>query len=170
MLYTRRPEILRRAFSLIPEYLRTAEDPRMVNLMDYGVQLGRRFRALKFWFVMRYFGRDRLAAIIRGHVGMAREFAAWIQDDPRFELAAPVPLSLVCFRWKGSDADNQRLMDSVNSTGKAFLSHTALRGRFVLRLAVGNIKTTRQDMALVWRVIREEAGAIQAMATSCKVE
>lgn len=153
VFYTRKPEILRRAFSLVPEYLKTADDPRAVNLMDYGVQLGRRFRALKFWFVLRYFGHRKMIAIIRDHVAMAREFADRIHADDRFELAAPVPLSLVCFRLKSSDEVNQRLMNAVNATGKAFLSHTVLNGRFALRLAIGNIKTTRDDVALAWETI-----------------
>ncbi len=155
--YTRRPEILRRAFSLVPEYLRTADDPRAVNLMDYGVQLGRRFRALKLWFVMRYFGRERMAAILRSHIELARQFAAWVEADERFELAAPVPLSVVCFRMKGPDEPNRRLLDAVNASGEVFLSHTVLNGRFVLRLAVGNVATGRADIETAWRRIQAEA-------------
>src|SRR6185369_561414 len=135
VLYTRRPEVFKRAFSLIPEFLRTAEDSRVVNLMDYGVPLGRRFRALKLWFVMRYYGREGLAARIRNHVDWAQELAAMIAADDRFELCAPVPLSLVCFRRKGSDESNRKLLEQVNASGEVFLSHTALNGRFVLRLA-----------------------------------
>ena len=160
VLFTRRPEILRRAFSLIPEYLKTAEDPRAVNFMDYGVQLGRRFRALKFWFVMRYFGRERMAEIIRSHVKWAQEFSEWVRRDERFEVVAPVPLSLVCFRLKAGDEANRRLMDELNETGKVFLSHTVLNGNFVLRLAIGNIKTSREDIAGAWELIREIAGTI----------
>src|SRR5206468_11070395 len=103
VFYTRRPEVLRRAFSLIPEYLQSAADPRAVNLMDYGIPLGRRFRALKLWFVMRGFGREGLAGRIRDHVAWAQELAAWIAADGRFELCAPVPLSLVCFRRRAGD-------------------------------------------------------------------
>lgn len=158
VFYTRKPEILKRAFSLVAEYLKTAEDSRAVNLMDYGVQLGRRFRALKFWFVMRYFGHRKMIEIIRDHVAMAQELAGMVRGDDRFELAAPVPLSLVCFRLKAPDEANQRLMNAVNATGKAFLSHTVLNGKFALRLAIGNIKTTREDVALAWRTILDCAG------------
>jgi aromatic-L-amino-acid decarboxylase len=155
--YTRRPEILQRAFSLMPEYLRTIDDPRMVNLMDYGVPLGRRFRALKFWFVLRYFGRDGLIAILREHVRLAQEFAAWVDSDTDFEIAAPHPLSVVCFRLKGRDDDNRELMESVNATGDAFLSHTVLDGRFTLRFAVGNIHTGIEDVKAAWELIRGSA-------------
>jgi len=128
VLYTRHPEILKRAFSLVPEYLRTAEDPRALNLMDYGVPLGRRFRALKLWFVMRYYGREGLAARIRDHVAWARELAATIAADDRFELCAPVPLSLVCFRRKGSDDANRELLDRVERVGRSFsVAHRAQR-------------------------------------------
>src|SRR5580704_1001424 len=143
VLYTRKPEIFKRAFSLVPEYLRTTEDSRAVNYMDYGVPLGRRFRALKLWFVMRYYGREGLAARIRDHVAWAQELASTIAADTRFELCAPVPLSLICFRRRGSDAANRELLDKVNASGEIFLSHTALHGRFVLRLAIGNYMTTR---------------------------
>lgn len=158
--YTRRPDILRRAFSLVPEYLRTAEDGRAINLMDYGVPLGRRFRALKLWFVMRYFGRERMAAMVRSHVEWARSFASWVEQDERFELAAPVLLSLVCFRLRGSDEANRELMRRVNGTGRAFLSHTVLDGRFVLRFAIGNLRTTMEDVRLVWETVLAEAGAL----------
>jgi aromatic-L-amino-acid/L-tryptophan decarboxylase len=158
LLYTSRPEILRRAFSLVPEYLRTAQDDDAVNLMDYGVALGRRFRSLKLWFVMRYFGREKMAAIIAEHCAMAREVAAWIKADARFELAAPVPLSLLCFRLRGDDEASRALMDRVNASGTAFLSHTVLGGRFVIRWAIGNLRTTRSDLELVWQCIQTEAG------------
>ena len=154
VLYTRRPEILKRAFSLVPEYLRTAEDPRALNLMDYGVPLGRRFRALKLWFVMRYYGREGLAARIRDHVAWAQELAATIAADDRFELCAPVPLSLICFRRKGSDQANRELLDQVNASGEIFLSHTALNGRIVLRLAIGNHSTTRAHVQRAWEIVR----------------
>jgi aromatic-L-amino-acid decarboxylase len=153
--YTRRPDILRRAFSLVPEYLRTAEDAQVLNYMDYGVPLGRRFRSLKLWFVMRYFGHEGVAAIIRKHIQMAQDLACRIARDPRFELAAPAPLSLICFRVKGSDDDNRRLMERLNATGRVFLSHTVLNGRFVLRLAIGNMRTTEADVEEVWRLIQD---------------
>jgi aromatic-L-amino-acid decarboxylase len=154
--YTRRPDILRRAFSLVPEYLRVKEqqDARSVNLMDYGVPLGRRFRALKFWFVLRYFGRQGIERLLRAHIVWAQEFAGWVDADPRFERVAPTPFSVVCFRYRGSDEDNRRLLEKINSTGHLFLSHTELYGRFVLRIAIGNLATTREDVQAAWEMIQ----------------
>jgi aromatic-L-amino-acid decarboxylase len=154
VLYTRKPEVLKRAFSLIPEYLRTAEDPRALNLMDYGVPLGRRFRALKLWFVMRYYGREGLAARIRDHVAWAQEVAGQIAAASRFELCAPVPLSLICFRREGGDDANRELLEKINASGEVFLSHTVLDGRFVLRLAIGNHSTTRRHVQRAWELIQ----------------
>jgi aromatic-L-amino-acid decarboxylase len=155
VFYTRRPEVLRAAFSLIPEYLRTADHPRAVNLMDYGVALGRRFRALKLWFILRYYGREGLAEMLRGHVRMAQEFAAAVDADPRFERTAPSPFSVVCFRYKGSDQENQRILDKVNASGCAFISGTVLRGQFTMHLAVGNAFTTREHVTRAWDLIRQ---------------
>jgi aromatic-L-amino-acid decarboxylase len=159
--YTSRPDILSRAFSLIPEYLKTAADPKAVNLMDYGVPLGRRFRALKLWFVLRYYGREGIVRVLREHIRWAQELAKLIAADPDFEIAAPHPLSLVCFRYRGSDADNRRLMDAVNATGKVFLSHTVLNGRFVIRLAIGNIGTAWEDVVAVWSLVKQIAAGTQ---------
>jgi aromatic-L-amino-acid decarboxylase len=155
--YTRHPEILRRAFSLVPEYLRTSEDPRAVNYMDYGVQLGRRFRALKLWFVMRHYGREGIAELIRAHIGYAQRLAGLMREHPDFEVAAPTPFSLICFRYRGSDDENRALLEAVNGSGKAFLSHTVLNGRFVLRLAIGNIATQWEDLQETWNLIRQAA-------------
>ena len=155
VFYTSRPDILKRAFSLIPEYLQTAADPRAVNLMDYGVPLGRRFRALKLWFMLRSFGREGLASMIREHVRLAREFARQIEADPRFELVAPVPFSVVCFRQKGTDDENRALLDRVNSAGEVFISGTVLNGRFTLHLAVGNQATTESHVQHAWDLIRK---------------
>jgi aromatic-L-amino-acid decarboxylase len=155
--FTRRPEILRRAFSLVPEYLRTAEDPRIVNYMDYGVQLGRRFRALKLWFLMRYYGREELVRIIREQIGWAQELAALIDGEPRFERTAPAPFSVVCFRYKGSDDDNRRILEEVNAGGEFFISHTALHGRITLRIAIGNMMTTRDHVMRAWEEVRAAA-------------
>ena len=155
--YTRRPEVLRRAFSLVPEYLRTAQDGRAVNYMDYGVPLGRRFRSLKLWFVMRYFGREKLADMIRKQVSWARELAAAVDADPRFERTAPAPLSVVCFRYKGSDDENRRLLETVNASGEFFLSHTVLRGKYSLHLAIGNMGTTREHVMRAWEMVRRTA-------------
>ncbi len=156
--YTRRPDILRRAFSLVPEYLRPAENTRALNLMDYGIPLGRRFRSLKLWFLMRYFGRERLQQFLRTHMRWAREFAALVEADPRFERVAPVPFSVVCFRYQGSDEENRAILDHVNASGKAFLSHTVLNDRYVLRLAIGNLGTTWEDVAQAWELIQQAMG------------
>jgi aromatic-L-amino-acid decarboxylase len=155
--YTRKPEILRRAFSLVPEYLRTADDQRAVNYMDYGVQLGRRFRALKLWFVMRHYGREGIAELVRSHIGYAQRLAGLIREHPDFELSAPTPFSLICFRYRGSDDDNRALLEAVNSSGKAFLSHTVLNGKFVLRLAIGNMGTQWEDLQETWNLVRQAA-------------
>lgn len=153
--YTRRPDILRQAFSLVPEYLRASEDTRAHHLMDYGVPLGHRFRALKLWFVMRYFGLEGVRQIVRSHIQMAQRFASWVDADARFERVAPVPFSVVCFRKKGSDDDNHALLERVNASGKVFLSHTALNGRYVLRLAIGNLGTNENDVRVAWQLISE---------------
>jgi aromatic-L-amino-acid decarboxylase len=157
--YTRRPDILRRAFSLVPEYLRTAQDGRAVNYMDYGVPLGRRFRALKLWFVMRYFGREKLADMIRQQIAWAQDLAAAVDADPHFERTAPSPLSVVCFRYKGTDDENRRLLETVNASGEFFLSHTVLRGQYTLRLAIGNMGTTRDRVMRAWEMLRTLAPA-----------
>ena len=152
--YTRRPDILRRAFSLVPEYLRASEDPRAIHLMDYGVPLGHRFRALKFWFVLRYFGREGIERMLRAHISWAKEFAAWVDADSRFQRVAPVPFSVVCFRLKASDDHNRALLERVNASGKVFLSSTVLNDQFVLRVAIGNLGTTRQDVKNCWEIIK----------------
>jgi aromatic-L-amino-acid decarboxylase len=154
-LYTRRPEVLQRAFSLVREYLVTGDGSRAINMMDYGVPLGRRFRALKLWFVMRYYGREGLAKIIRSHVSSARELAALIDAHPDFERCAPTPFSAVCFRYRGSDEQNQILLERVNASGEVFLSQTTLCGRTVLRLAIGNMNTTRDHVLRAWELIRQ---------------
>lgn len=155
--YTRRPEVLRSAFSLVPEYLKNQEDPRAVNLMDYGVPLGHRFRALKFWFVLRYFGRERLAATLREHIALARRLVEEIGRDARFEIAAPVPFSTVCFRFKGSDAQNLAILEGVNRSGRFYISHTKLSERIILRIAIGNYGTTWEDVRQCWELVRELA-------------
>jgi aromatic-L-amino-acid/L-tryptophan decarboxylase len=155
--YTRRPDVLRRAFSLIPEYLRASEDPRAINLMDYGIPLGRRFRSLKLWFLMRYFGRERIQALLRQHIAWAKRLAEMISRDPRFEVVAPVPFSVVCFRYKGSDDDNRGLLEAVNATREVFLSHTVLNGRIVLRIAIGNLQTAWEDVQRAWELLQEKA-------------
>jgi aromatic-L-amino-acid/L-tryptophan decarboxylase len=163
-MFTRRPDVLRRAFSLVPEYLVTREQDDVVNLMDYGVQLGRRFRALKLWMVIRAFGADGLAARLRQQMAMARELAAWVDAAPDWERVAPVPFSLVCFRYAPAgtseadrDAANSAILERVNASGSAYLSHTKLDGRYVLRLAIGNLRTERRNVEHAWQLLREAA-------------
>jgi aromatic-L-amino-acid decarboxylase len=153
--YTRRPDILRRAFSLTPDYLKTQDDPRAHNLMDYGVPLGHRFRALKLWFVMRYFGRERIEAILRSHIQWAQGFAALVDAHPKFERVAPVPFSVVCFRYKGSDEENRAIQEKVNESGRVFISGTVLNGKFVLRLAIGNLATQWSDVGEAWELLQK---------------
>jgi len=155
--FCRRPEMLREAFSLTPPYLASQEDPRAVHLMDYRIALGSRFRALKLWFVMRCFGYRRVCAIIRQHIAWAKELAAEIGAHPRLEVAAPVTMSLVCFRHKAGDEATRRLMQLVNDSGTAFLSGNVLDGRFVARIAIGNIKTTREDVWTTWAAVKRFA-------------
>ena len=154
-LFSRRPEVLRRAFSLVPEYLRSDEEA--TNLMDYGPALGRRFRALKLWAVIRCYGRSGLQARIREHVRLAQLFASWVEAEPGWEVVAPVPFSVVCFRREGSDEENQAIVERANATGEVFVSPTVLRDRIVLRLAVGNLRTTAEDVERAWAVLREAA-------------
>jgi aromatic-L-amino-acid/L-tryptophan decarboxylase len=165
-LYCRRLNILRRAFTLTPEYLRTPEQDAVRNGSDYGVQLGRRFRALKLWMIIRYFGHEGLSARIREHCRLAREFASWVEASSDWEILAPTPFSVVCFRARPQtegetdaarlDALNERLMNAVNATGEAFLSHTKLNGVFTLRLAVGNIRTDETHVRRAWALLNEE--------------
>jgi aromatic-L-amino-acid/L-tryptophan decarboxylase len=152
--YTRRPDILRRAFSLVPEYLRASEDPKAIHLMDYGVPLGHRFRALKFWFVLRYFGREGIQRMLRMHIAWAKDFATWVDADSRFKRVAPVPFSVVCFRFRASDDENRALLERVNGSGKVFLSSTVLNDQVVLRLAIGNLGTTHEDVENCWEIVK----------------
>ena len=154
-LWTTRVEDFRRAFSLVPEYLRSADDA--VNLSELSVPLGRRFRALKLWAVLRCYGREGLQAAIREHVRLAALFASWVEAEPGWEVVAPHPFSLVCFRHEGSDEHNEAVMTRVNDGGQVFLSHARLDGRLVLRLAIGNYRTTEDDVRLAWDVLRAEA-------------
>jgi aromatic-L-amino-acid/L-tryptophan decarboxylase len=153
LLYTRRPDALREAFSIAPVYLRASEEG-VTNLTDYGPALGRRFRSLKLWAVIRCYGREGLQLVIREHQRLARLFASWVEEAPGWEVVAPVPFSLVCFRREGSDAENEALLDRVNASGEAYLSHTVLDGRYVLRLAVGNYRTTEDDVRRAWELLQ----------------
>jgi aromatic-L-amino-acid/L-tryptophan decarboxylase len=165
--YVKRPDVLERAFSLVPEYLVTREQDDVVNYMNYGVQLGRRFRALKLWMIIRAFGTDGLAARLRAHCELARQFASWVEASENWELMAPAPFSLVCFRYalgglpnEELDRRNEAIMHAVNDGGDVFLSHTRLHGRFTLRLAIGNIRTTEEHVALAWRRLNEAAATL----------
>jgi aromatic-L-amino-acid/L-tryptophan decarboxylase len=155
--YTRRPDILRRAFSLTPDYLKTQDDPRAHNLMDYGVPLGHRFRALKLWFVMRYFGRERIEAILRSHIRWAQDFAALVDAHPKFERVAPVPLSVVCFRYQGSDDENRAILERVNASDRMFIASTVLNGKLTLRLAIGQLETNWRDVQEAWELLQKAA-------------
>jgi aromatic-L-amino-acid decarboxylase len=154
VFYFRHPEMLRKAFSLSREYLKTPEGDSVTNQMDYSIQLGRRFRALKLWMVIRHYGVEGLQAILREHIRLARMFASFVESDPRFEIAAPVLFSTVCFRLKSGDSDNQELMDRVNATGRLFISNTILNGRLTLRFAIGNGRTAESHVRAAWDEIR----------------
>ena len=168
--YCRRMDVVRAAFSLVPDYLQTAEGTRGVrNLMDTGIQLGRRFRALKLWMVLRHFGAAGIRAALAEHIRLARLFASWVDGDSRFQRMAPVPFSVVCFRARpiaipvdALDRFNERLLDAVNATGDVFLSHTRLDGAIVLRLAVGHLETTEAHVARAWTLLTTHMAALAA--------
>ncbi|HEX6789455.1 MAG TPA: pyridoxal-dependent decarboxylase [Gaiellaceae bacterium] len=151
LLWTSRPEQFREAFSLVPEYLRTSEDA--FALSEYGPALGRRFRSLKLWAVLRCFGAEGLRAIQREHIRLAKLFAGLVEEDPAWELVAPQRFSLVVFRRHGTDEDNEEIVERANASGEIFLSHTKLDGRYVLRLAIGNARTTEDDVRRAWEVL-----------------
>jgi aromatic-L-amino-acid/L-tryptophan decarboxylase len=165
--FVRDPAALLSTFQATPEYLRTAYDADVVNFRDWGIQLGRRFRALKLWFVIRSYGVEGLRAIIRRHVALARELAGWVENDPAFELMAPVRFGLVCFRWRPAgrtdeelDALNARLLAGVNATRERYLTHTRLGGRYVIRLVVGQRATERQHVRGAWEAVRAVAAEL----------
>ena len=166
VLYCRHLDLLRRAFSLVPEYLRTPEQEKVRSGSDYGVQLGRRFRALKLWMIIRYFGHEGLAARIREHCRLAQLFASWVEAADDWQMMAPTPFALVCFRAcpsiegeaedvraKRLDALNEAIMHALNATGKALLSHTKLNDRVTLRLSIGNIRTTEKHVKEAWELL-----------------
>jgi aromatic-L-amino-acid decarboxylase len=155
LLWSRRPADLRAAFSLVPEYLRTSDEAE--SLSDYGPALGRRFRSLKLWAVLRCYGREGLQARIREAVRLAGLFEGWVRDEPGWELCAPRPFSVVCFRLDADDEVNEELLARVNASGEVFMSHTRLDGLFVLRLAVGSERTTEGDVQWAWAVLRSLA-------------
>jgi aromatic-L-amino-acid/L-tryptophan decarboxylase len=164
VLFTRHVEILKQAFSLVPEYLKTT-DSEVNNYMDWGVQLGRRFRSLKLWFIIRSFGVEGLASRLRDHCRLAREFASWVDADKKFERLAPVPFSVVCFRFHPSSISdevklgqfNSQIIEHVNASGEIFLSHTILNSRYTIRIAIGNISTIEKHVKRAWELIKAEA-------------
>jgi aromatic-L-amino-acid decarboxylase len=166
VLYTRRREMLRAVFALTPEYLRGDASANAENYMDYGIQLGRRFRALKAWMVFRAFGEDGLRLRIREHIRLARLLASWIAADPGFELVAPVTMAVVCFSVRGQQMGlpqinhtNEAIVQSVNATGEAYLTHTDVRGRTAIRLAIGNVLTTEAHVAACWTLVRSASAS-----------
>jgi aromatic-L-amino-acid decarboxylase len=164
VLFTRRMDVLRQVFALTPEYLKTPEAAPVRNLMDTGIQLGRRFRALKLWAILRYFGADGIRARLAEHVRLAQAFAGWVDGHPDFERLAPVPFSVVCFRANpralhgdegAIDRLNERIIERVNASGEVFVSHTKLAGKFVIRLAVGNLRTEERLVRRAWELIKD---------------
>ena len=173
LLLTRRTAVLRDAFSLVPEYLRTLDREAPVrDVSELTPQLGRRFRALKLWIQLRWFGLEGLQRRIARHLEMAATFAAWVDADPDWERLAPVPFSTVCLRWRGRadpglseealDARNTAIMDAVNRSGEVFLSHTRLDGRFTIRVAIGNLRTEPRHLERAWALLRAAADATEA--------
>ena len=155
LVWTARPDEWREAFTLTPEYLRT--DDEAFSLADYGPALGRRFRSLKLWAVLRCYGAEGLRAIQREHIRLAELFAGWVEESAGWDLVAPQRFSLVVFRREGSDEENEQLVERVNATGEIFINHTKLDGRYVLRLAIGNARTTEDDVRRAWEVLNREA-------------
>lgn len=167
VLYCRDLGLLKKAFSLVAEYLKTSDEGSVKNGMDYGIQLGRRFRALKLWFVIRYFGVEGLQARLREHCRLARLFASWVDESPDWEMMAPVPFALVCFRAVPGGVDvqedvnalnivnalNERMMNDINASGEAYLSHTRLDGKFTLRLSIGSIRVEERHVRKVWNLL-----------------
>jgi aromatic-L-amino-acid decarboxylase len=157
---------LTRTLSIVPEYLRNqaSESGAVIDYRDWHIQLGRRFRSLKLWFVIRHYGVEGLQYHIRRHVELAQQFAAWVRDDSHFELAAPVPLNLVCFRHKSGDAANHTIMDRLNRSGDLFLTHTKLNGKLTLRLCIGQTNTEERHVERAWKRIQEEGERLSTAA------
>jgi aromatic-L-amino-acid decarboxylase len=165
--FCRRMDVLRQAFSLTPEYLKTPDAAR--NLMDTGIQLGRRFRSLKLWMILRYFGAEGVRDRLRYHIGLAKQFAGWVDAHPDFERLAPTPFSVICFRampagrtWTEEELArlNEAILKRVNDSGEIFISHTVLQGRFTLRVAIGNLQTTERHVRRAWELVREALAAL----------
>jgi aromatic-L-amino-acid decarboxylase len=174
LLLFRKPAVYRDAFRIVPEYLRTGEAPAVHNFNEYGVQLGRRFRALKMWMLIRYFGAEGMADRIRENCRQARELASWVAADPDWELLAPVPLGTVCLRHRPAafahragepgiqsrlNSKNESILEAVNRSGRIFLSHTILRGRYTIRVSLGNPRTRPEHVRLGWDLLRGAAAS-----------
>ena len=164
VLFVKDEALVRRAFSIVPEFVLSTNEGDAVNYMEYGLQLGRRFRALKLWFVLRRFGAEGIRKKLREHIALAQEFAGWVRDEPEWQLLAPHPLSVVCFRYAPPGLDeaaleklNATIVEAVNATGEAFISHTKIGGRYAIRLAIGNLRTQRGDVEHAWRLLRRIA-------------
>ncbi len=158
VLYCKDLSVLKEAFSLVAEYLKTTDEQTVKNGMDYGIQLGRRFRALKLWFVIRYFGRKGLIERLREHCRLARLFASWVEESDDWEIMAPVPFALVCFRACPTSVDdlnalNEKIMNEINASGEAYLSHTKLNGEYTIRLSVGSIRVEERHLQKVWDLL-----------------
>jgi aromatic-L-amino-acid decarboxylase len=166
VLYCRRMDAVRAAFSLTPEYLRTSESSDVRNLMDTGIQLGRRFRALKLWMVLRHFGAAGIRNRLSEHIRLARLFARWVDESDEFERTAPVPFSVVCFRARATDEFNAALLERLNASGEVFLSHTRLADRYTLRLAIGNLHTTERHVARAWQLIQQLAAEVKETSSA----
>jgi aromatic-L-amino-acid decarboxylase len=151
------------ALSILPEYLRNeaTESGAVIDYRDWQIPLGRRFRALKLWLVVRYYGAKSLRHHIRKHVELAQEFASWVQEDHRFELTVPPPLNLVCFRYRGSDAINQALLDGLNQSGELYLTHTRIHDRLTLRFSVGQTSTEARHVRRAWQLIQDMAAELE---------
>jgi len=155
-------EALIRTFEILPEYLKTNEGTSVNNYRDWGIQLGRRFRALKLWFVIRSFGVKGLQEKIRNHLVWAADFASWVENDPDFELLAPAPLATVCFRMNPGNLDNEKLnklnknlLEKINNTDKVFLTHTTLNGNYTIRFVVGQTRSEKQHIEEAWQIIKQ---------------
>ncbi len=169
VLFTCKPDILKQAFSLVPEYLKTSEDKIVENYMDYGVQLGRRFRSLKLWFVIRYFGKQGIINRLKEHLRLGQQFAKWIDENQIFERMAPTPFSTICFRAHppaiNNEEDlnqlNEKLLNNINATGRLFLTHTKLNGKFVIRLVISGIRTEEKHVKEAWTLIKTKLNEVQ---------
>ena len=155
-------KVLIETLSVLPEYLRNqaTESGAVIDYRDWQIPLGRRFRALKLWFVIRHYGAEGLRAHVRAHVDLARELAGWVRDDPDWELAAPAPLNLVCVRHRGGNTVTREVLERVNASGAAYLTHTRLDDRYVLRIAIGGARTGREHVQRLWRLLRDTAAAV----------